>query len=233
MIKFLIAFAPPLGVSRAACLAHYRDNHGALVASVPGFRRETRAYFQNEVIEDAMNAAEETVIAGVSELWFDDWSRYHAAFSDPEYLEHIRPDEQRFADLSTVLVNFANEVRLYGGEDVPKYKLFRFWKPIEKEAAAEFHDRWADYGASLVQDEIVRATATAYIQNRAVSPEENPFPEADIFEGIDEFWLRRPEDARRLMPLLSGHADHACLAQVAQADLQLVAGVRIIPGFNG
>ena len=74
MIKFLLAFAVPGGVPRGAAVDHYRNRHDPLVASVPEFRAETRVYLQNEVIGD------EATYVSVSELWFDDWQRYDAAF---------------------------------------------------------------------------------------------------------------------------------------------------------
>ena len=36
---------------------------------------------------------------GITELWFDDVEAIGRLFSDPEYLERIRPDEASFLDL--------------------------------------------------------------------------------------------------------------------------------------
>lgn len=233
MIKFLIAFAPPPALPRQACLAHYRDKHGALVASVPEFRREVRAYLQNEVILGAPCDAPSPAIAGVSELWFDDWQRYQEAFSGARYLAEIRPDEERFADLATVLVAFAEDRALFGGEGVPRYKLFGFWEPQEELKAAEFEQRWADYGAALTADEGVRAHATAYVQNHAVPPEENPFPFGHVFAGIDEFWLDRVQDVDIVAARQMHHALRAGLVTASSAGLlRFATEVRAMPGFG-
>ncbi|MDQ8757437.1 EthD domain-containing protein [Sphingosinicella sp. LHD-64] len=232
MMKFMIAFAPPDGMSRQACIHHYRHRHGALVGSVPEFRAEVMAYCQNEVLQDGSVSGPRNDIAGVSELWFSDWARYGAAFSHPRYLERIRPDEARFADLSSVLVAFATEQVVFKKCATPVYKLFLYREKSIGLAHGECTRLWDAYGRAAAADPRVAGLADAYIRNNSVPPHENPFPLARVFDCIDEFWLRRPEDAESIASLLVEHASVAGLG-TDSVSLRFVAQVFPVPGFGG
>lgn len=225
MIKFLIAFAAPESVSREGAIHHYRYKHGPLVASVPEFRAETRAYLQNVVIDGA------EAHIGVSELWFDDWERYDAAFSCAPYLAEIRPDEGRFADLSSALVAFAQDQTLFGGGELPSFKLFRFWETKPEAKGDTFKARWRDYGAVLAADEALRAVATGYVRNEGVDPLENPFPLARAFDGIDEFWIDDPSHAQAILDLSNHYAQKhgiACCLSAGQLGAMTTRTYRIV-----
>ena len=95
-------------VAREDFIAHWRDRHAALVRSVPEFWRHVRGYTQHYVIPTAtrgMAAGERDIQAsgydGVVELRFDSVEALVAAFSEPRYLEIIRPDEATFIGKGT------------------------------------------------------------------------------------------------------------------------------------
>ena len=51
---------------------------------------------------------------GVAELWFDNIEELNGAFNEPRYLEIIRPDELKFADLVSSVSFVTEEIPIYG-----------------------------------------------------------------------------------------------------------------------
>lgn len=95
-------------LTREDFTTHWCDRHAALVRSVPEFWRHVRGYTQHYVIPAAtrgMASGERDVHAsgydGVVELRFDSVAALVAAFSEPRYLEIIRPDEAIFIGKGT------------------------------------------------------------------------------------------------------------------------------------
>ena len=78
---------------------YWRNQHTAVIKSVPEFTRHVRRYVQCHL------AAQDTPFLavgsydGVAELWFDDTAAMHAAFGEPRYLGVIRPDELKSVDM--------------------------------------------------------------------------------------------------------------------------------------
>ena len=101
MIKLTVCTARHPDMSHEEYLDYWRNRHGPLVASVPEFSRYIRKYVQCHPIPGT-----DTLFGspcdydGVAELWFDSVDDMMKAFSDPKYLEIVRPDELKFADFS-------------------------------------------------------------------------------------------------------------------------------------
>jgi plasmid maintenance system antidote protein VapI len=173
-------------------------------------------------------------IDGLSELWYDDWPSYHRAFSEPRYLDIIRPDEHRFADLDRVLIVFAEDHAIFGGEGVPPFKFIRFLTRAKSVSAEDFGRVWQAYAAAAADDKVIRKTATAYIQNRAVPTSDNPFPLSRLFDGSDEFWLDRVEDIPDLLASERDIARRTGMDRVTAAEsaIEVVTQTRIVPGFG-
>ncbi len=51
---------------------------------------------------------------GVAELWFDSVDELNKAFNEPRYLEVIRPDELKFADLVNCVSIVTEEIPIHG-----------------------------------------------------------------------------------------------------------------------
>lgn len=186
MIKFLIGFNAASGLSREQSLRHYRDRHGPLVGSIAEFRRHVGGYVQNFALDG--DGAPTSDMDGVSELWFDGWDTYDTAFAEPLYLEYIRPDEQRFADFASLLVVFADDVRIFGGDAAPSHKLLRFLRRSDAVSAGEFQGAWEnEYAAAVASDPIVRRLATGYVQNRPLRRDDLAFAPSDGVDGVDEY----------------------------------------------
>lgn len=115
MLKLIVCMKRKPGLSRKEFNAYWRDNHGPLVKSVPQFMRHVRKYVQCHLIDGA-----EPVVGsipnydGVAALWFDSPETMQQAFTEPRYLEIIRPDELKFIDLDNCLSFQTEEVTMSG-----------------------------------------------------------------------------------------------------------------------
>src|SRR3546814_15792614 len=97
---------------------YWDQNHGKVVMSVPEFTRHLRRYVQSHVKTDAESVfpSGDGGFDGYAELWFDDVDGMTKAFSEPRYLEVIRPDEQKFIDLDACKVMVCYDVAKYTPE---------------------------------------------------------------------------------------------------------------------
>jgi uncharacterized protein (TIGR02118 family) len=117
MVKFVVAVRRKPGMSAEEFHRYWRENHGPLVRSVPEFMRHVRRYVQSHTLADAASGfpAGGGSFDGYAELWFDDVESVRRAFQEPRYLEVIRPDEPKFADLSSCVVSVTEEVVIHAG----------------------------------------------------------------------------------------------------------------------
>jgi uncharacterized protein (TIGR02118 family) len=110
MVKYIICARRKAGLTRAEFNSYWRNQHGPLVKSVPEFMRHVRKYVQCHQVEGASPFGGEAVYDGVAELWFDDAEEISRAFSEPKYLEIIRPDELKFVDITNCMSFITKEV---------------------------------------------------------------------------------------------------------------------------
>jgi|TARA_B110000196_G_C20637077_1_gene426781 uncharacterized protein (TIGR02118 family) len=78
---------------------YWREKHAPLIKSVTDFSRHVRKYVQSHRAAGDVAFSEAADYDGVAELWFDDVESLNTAFTEPKYMEFIRPDELKFADL--------------------------------------------------------------------------------------------------------------------------------------
>jgi uncharacterized protein (TIGR02118 family) len=109
------------GLTHEQFVAHYREVHAPLFAALPATRKYVLRYIQNHPIAGQVPGFQSSTIDGVSEIWFDDLTKCHALFRDAEYLEIIRPDEERFIDTinSEMLLTVENRVIPYWQAAIP------------------------------------------------------------------------------------------------------------------
>jgi len=98
MVKYIICATRKAGLSHEEFSAYWRERHGPLVRSVPEFARYVRKYVQCHLVKGSAPLGSGGTYDGVAELWFDSVEDLQKAFSEPRYLEIIRPDEQKFVD---------------------------------------------------------------------------------------------------------------------------------------
>ncbi len=118
MVKFVGCLRRKPGMSVAEFQSYWKDVHGPLVKSVPEFFRHVRKYIQGHTVKElapGFPASESPPFDGVAEIWFDSIDDVGKAFAEPRYLEIIRPDEQKFLDLSNCSILIVEEVPMYEG----------------------------------------------------------------------------------------------------------------------
>lgn len=112
MIKLIINAVRKPGMSHQAFSEYWRNQHGPLVKSVPEFTRHIRKYVQCHLAGDGVPLGATGNFDGVAELWFDNIAAMEQAFSEPRYLEIIRPDELKFVDLPKCVSLITEEVSM-------------------------------------------------------------------------------------------------------------------------
>jgi len=110
MVKYIICAARKAGMTHEEFSAYWRNHHGSVVKSVPEFTRHVRKYVQCHLIRNTVPLGSAGAYDGVAELWFDSVEELETAFNEPRYLEIIRPDELKFADLNKSISFITEEV---------------------------------------------------------------------------------------------------------------------------
>ncbi|MBI2878048.1 MAG: EthD domain-containing protein [Candidatus Tectomicrobia bacterium] len=117
MVKLVGCLRRKPGMSAEEFHRYWKDVHGPLVKSVPEFFRYVCKYVQGHYVPDHVPGFPPppfTPFDGIAELWFDSVEDIGKAFSEPRYLEIIRPDELKFLDLPNCTIFIVEEVVMYG-----------------------------------------------------------------------------------------------------------------------
>jgi hypothetical protein len=100
MIKFTILVRRNQELTPDGFLEHHRQ-HSALFATLPvPIRNNIRRYTLSHPTGEYIPGLPETSFDGMVELCFDDIGGLMALLASTEYQTTIRPDEERFLDLS-------------------------------------------------------------------------------------------------------------------------------------
>jgi EthD domain len=98
-------------------VAHWRDVHGPLIASVPGIERWVVRYEQHPRAAGAAGAWTGTEgIDGMTLQWFRSIDDLMAMISDPEYRRMVGPDERHLVDLDNSVYLLSEEPRMVIGD---------------------------------------------------------------------------------------------------------------------
>ncbi|MFT4561873.1 MAG: hypothetical protein ACI9BW_001615 [Gammaproteobacteria bacterium] len=108
MIKITIFVARKASLTFEEFDTYWREKHAPLIKSVTDFSRHVRKYVQSHRTSSGVPLAQEADYDGVAELWFDSVESLDTAFTEPKYMELIRPDELKFVDLDRS-VSFVSE----------------------------------------------------------------------------------------------------------------------------
>lgn len=117
MVKLVGCLRRKSGMSAEEFHRYWKDVHGPLVKSVPEFFGYVRKYVQGHSVPDQVPGFPPppfTAFDGIAELWFDSIEDIGKAFSEPRYLEIVRPDELKFLDLPNCTIFIVEEVVMYG-----------------------------------------------------------------------------------------------------------------------
>ena len=99
MIKFTILLTRKPTLTRDEFVDHHRNVHADLFMSVSAVQANVRRYVQQHALPVELPGLPPVKYDGITELWFDDADGIARVFTDPVYLERIRPDEASFLDL--------------------------------------------------------------------------------------------------------------------------------------
>jgi hypothetical protein len=236
MLKFIIAFERPKTMSRDACHKYLRFSHGPRVASIPEFARHVRRYVQNYALPETEALGKPRLVAdGAAELWFDDADSFVRAYSEPRYLEHIRPDESNFTNPGRYVATFTRETPIWEGGASTEIKMIRFLAITAGVQAQAAKQAWRDkHAMALAADRVARSLVSRYIQNWSIPSSENPFPLAEPFEGVDEFWFRSTDDVAQFViaeqRILA--ADPTAPSMDLGASIAFMATEAVMPGYE-
>jgi uncharacterized protein (TIGR02118 family) len=118
MVKLVGCLRRKPGMSAVEFQRYWKDVHGPLVKSVPEFFRYVRKYVQGHTASEPVPgfpAPASPPFDGIAELWFDSVADVGRAFTEPRYVEIIRPDEQKFLDLPNCSICVVEEVAIHEG----------------------------------------------------------------------------------------------------------------------
>lgn len=119
MISLVVCIKRKPGLSRAEFSRHWRDLHAPLLLACTDFSRHILGYVQHHLADDSLpggaNFGASGDYDGIAVLTFEDVAAMERAFSEPRYLEDVRPDEPRFIDIDACLSFITTPFAVKGG----------------------------------------------------------------------------------------------------------------------
>ena len=100
MIKFTILLRRHKEMSFEAFVAYHKTNHAPLFSLLPEVQQYVRKYVQCHAIAASLPGLPPPEYDGTTELWFDDVEAIGKVFGSERYMQVIRPDEEKFLDLT-------------------------------------------------------------------------------------------------------------------------------------
>jgi vanillate O-demethylase ferredoxin subunit len=204
--KLMIVGRRRAGTTLAQHHHHILNVHGAMVvkyiAADPA--HAPKRYAQNRVLDGSFRAGEpghDPFVLNrdfVTQIWFDNPAHAMNSVQQPFYLEHLRPDEDRFVDQASV-VKLAVRARLLlaAPETTGACKLFLFLTRSPTLDTAHFLQRWRERGDALA-DTVKTLGLSGHVQNEVLHRPGEPV----WVDAIDEFWLPNPQAAAALADAL-------------------------------
>lgn len=99
MIKFTILLRRHPGTSHEDFVSYHKNKHEALFSSLSEVKQHVRRYVQSHSLQVNMPGLPPPEYDGITEIWFDDADSIEKVFGSEDYLELIRPDEEKFLDI--------------------------------------------------------------------------------------------------------------------------------------
>jgi uncharacterized protein (TIGR02118 family) len=97
MVKVIVFVKRNPSLSVEQFHRHWREVHAPLVSETPSVARHIHRYEQNPRAPEDY-ARDDDGFDGVAIAWYRSRDEMEALFREPEYLERIRPDEERLSD---------------------------------------------------------------------------------------------------------------------------------------
>ena len=113
MVKLVALLRRKRSLSHEEFLRYWREQHTPLILGLEDFGRFLKRYVHGYPAgEFAADATGGEPFDASAEMYFEDLEEMGRAFSLPSYLERIRPDEERFLDLSRCVALVVTEVEI-------------------------------------------------------------------------------------------------------------------------
>src|SRR3954466_14559951 len=158
MMKLILCPCRHQNLDRVQFFHRMANVHGPPKRSLPECTKYIRKYVQNpmRLPEDGVNITtafrHETGRDAVSELWFDSQQDMMQALGEPTYQSIVRPDEERFNDLSQLIILATKELplRVAGTGEPCIYKTFDYIKRRADIDEKTFNKHWEAHADLLL-----------------------------------------------------------------------------------
>ncbi len=100
MVKFTILLKRNPAMTLEQFVDYHRNSHANLFRSLPEAQQYVRRYVQQHPVEGGIPGMPPRIYDGITELWFDNVAGLASLFQSKDYMEKIRPDEEKFLDLA-------------------------------------------------------------------------------------------------------------------------------------
>lgn len=104
-VKMVQLAHPRADISAQEFHDHWRHPHATLVRGI----RPIRHYVQNHRIASDVFPDSDSTYLGIAECWFDSLASNQRLGVDPQYVDHVGPDEPEFVDQSQHLITITTE----------------------------------------------------------------------------------------------------------------------------
>lgn len=200
--KLMIVGRRRAGTTLAEHHHHILNVHGAkvvqFIAQDPA--NAPKRYVQNRVLDGSFRqggAVGDPFALNrdfVTALWFNDPADAMNAVQQPFYLEHLRPDEDRFVDQTSVAKLAVKERAVNApAKQTGSIKLFSFFTKPPSADASGFMQAWRDCGEAF-SNSAAGKLCLGHVQNEVLH---RPGDAAWV-DAVDEFWVADLAAARTL-----------------------------------
>jgi hypothetical protein len=197
MVKLIEVVGRRSDLTHAQFVKHLTTTHLEVVDRVPEFRSRVRRYMQNILYVEPSEIAPIKGLPisfnadSIIEVWCDSIADIRQAFTEPRYLQIIRPDELAFGDVPGawgVTVNDTLVMERPGCADL--IKLFIFLKRRDGISHPEFLSKWQDARDSqLMAAKTSRDRVGRFVENRVGQDAAESLPGMRVFDVVAEMWF--------------------------------------------
>ncbi|MEU3982796.1 EthD domain-containing protein [Streptomyces sp. NPDC026672] len=152
---------------------HWRHPHATLVRDI----RPIRHYVQNHRITSDVFTDSDSTYRGIAECWFDSLASNQGLATDPQYVNHVGPDEPEFVDQSKHLITITTEQVIHTNRgdiapDAPAGDLY--WSDKDAPTYIALWQFVRDHSAHWSREESLKVShsldAFRQVINRSVDP---------------------------------------------------------------
>lgn len=220
--KLMIVGRRRAGTTLAQHHHHILNVHGAMVVKyiAQDPQHAPRRYAQNRVVDGSfcrLGPANDPFALNrdfVTQIWFDNPAQAMHSLQQPFYIEHLRPDEDRFVDQASVVKLAVLEQQVSmppnGGGNI---KLFSFLTKATAIDNAVFLQAWRA-GSDVLAASVSSSLRFGHVQNEVL----NRPGEAAPVDAVDEFWVADLDAAAALAVALQSAMVAPLLAAGAIAE---------------